>query len=279
MIKAKPIKNRRLYETATAVIANLPFINFLTERLYTGNFKSIPIPVMNCYACPASVFSCPIGTLVHFMSILKFPFLVLGIIGTIGASFGRWICGWACPFGLLQDMIYKLPSIKLEPPLKLRYLKYIFLIFGVFLLPPILKEHVFCMICPVGTLEAGIYWVGVNTMIANMAGAFFLFKLSFASLILYLSVFIKRPFCRYICPLGALFSLFNRFSMVNIDVDRKSCIGCNLCQKSCPVNHAIYKDPRSTECIRCLNCVRICPAVRLTNSIMGDKKFKGISEP
>jgi ferredoxin-type protein NapH len=267
MLKVPFLKNRRLYQFLTGITANLPFWNFLTSRLYTGKLKSIPFPIMNCYACPASLYSCPIGTLSHFFVISKIPLLTLGIISAVSASFGRWICGWVCPFGLIQDLLNKIPSVKFDLPKPFVYLKYLMLIFGVILLPYFFKEHYFCMVCPTGTIEAGVYWVAVSSMIANMAGAFFLFKLAFGSMFLYGSIFIKRPFCRYVCPLGALFSLFNKLSIVDFKVDRENCIECNLCKKSCPVNYPIYEDPNSPACLRCLNCVRVCPVVEVNNPI------------
>jgi ferredoxin-type protein NapH len=275
MIKIPAIKNRRMYQALTGILANLPFYNFFLAKLYTGKLKSIPIPIMNCYACPASLYSCPIGTISHFLVVSKVPLLALGIISAVAASFGRWICGWACPFGLIQDLLYKIPSVKFDLPRPFVYLKYFFLIFGVFLLPYFLKEHYFCMICPTGTIEAGIYWVAVSSMIANTAGAFFLFKLAFGSMFLYGSIFIKRPFCRYVCPLGALFSIFNKFSIVDLEVERENCIECNLCKKSCPVNYPIYEDPNSPACLRCLNCVRVCPAVKVKVPKLTEKSPKG----
>jgi len=267
MLKVPLLKNRRLYQVLTGVFANLPFYNFFLARLYAGSLKSVPLPIMNCYACPASLYSCPIGTLSHFLVLSKVPLLALGVISAVSASFGRWICGWACPFGLIQDFLNKIPSVKFELPRPFVYLKYFILVFGVFLLPYLFKEHYFCMVCPVGTVEAGVYWVAVSSMIANMAGAFFLFKLAFGSMFIYGSIFIKRPFCRYVCPLGALFSIFNKFSVVDFKVEEKDCIECNLCKKSCPVDYPIYEDPNSPACLRCLNCVRVCPAVKVNVSL------------
>ncbi len=261
MLTVNWFKNRRFYQVLTGILANISAINFFTARLYTGKLKSIPFPIMNCYACPASVFSCPIGTISHFLVISKIPLLTLGIVAAVSSAFGRWICGWICPFGLIQDLLNKVPSMKFELPHFFVYLKYLMLIFGVVLLPFLFKEHYFCMICPTGTIEAGIYWVAISSMILNMAGPFFLFKLALGSMFLYGSIFIKRPFCRYVCPLGALFSIFNKLSIIDFSVNRKECIQCNLCKKSCPVNYPIYQDPNSPACLRCLNCVRICPVV------------------
>ena len=263
MLSVPFLKNRRLFQFLTGFMANFQIFNFITARLYIGKLKSIPFPIMNCYACPASVYSCPIGTLSHFLVISKIPLLTVGIITAVSSTFGRWICGWICPFGLIQDLLHKIPSMEFDLPRPFVYLKYLMLIFGVILLPFLFKEHYFCMVCPTGTIEAGIYWVAASSMILNMAGPFFLFKLAFGSMFLYGSIFIKRPFCRYICPLGAFFSIFNKLSIVDFRVEKEACIECNLCKKSCPVNYPIYEDPNSPACLRCLNCVRICPAVKI----------------
>jgi len=263
MLKVPFLKNRRLFQFLTGFMANFQIFNFITARLYTGKLKSIPFPIMNCYACPASVYSCPIGTLSHFLVISKIPLLTVGVIAAVSSTFGRWICGWICPFGLIQDLLHKIPSMKFDLPRPFVYVKYLMLIFGVILLPFLFKEHYFCMVCPTGTIEAGIYWVAASSMILNMAGPFFLFKLAFGSMFLYGSIFIKRPFCRYICPLGAFFSIFNKLSIVDLKVEKEDCIECNLCKKSCPVNYPIYEDPNSPACLRCLNCVRVCPVVKI----------------
>ncbi|GAB6075524.1 4Fe-4S binding protein [Desulfurobacterium crinifex] len=254
-------------------MANFQIFNFITARLYTGKLKSIPFPIMNCYACPASVYSCPIGTLSHFLVISKIPLLTVGVIAAVSSTFGRWICGWICPFGLIQDLLHKIPSMKFDLPRPFVYVKYLMLIFGVILLPFLFKEHYFCMVCPTGTIEAGIYWVAASSMILNMAGPFFLFKLAFGSMFLYGSIFIKRPFCRYICPLGAFFSIFNKLSIVDLKVEKEDCIECNLCKKSCPVNYPIYEDSNSPACLRCLNCVRVCSVVKVNYPTVKLSKF------
>jgi len=267
MLRVSWFKNRRLFQFLTAFFSNFQLLNFLTVKLYTGKLKFVPFPIMNCYACPASVFACPIGTLSHFLVLSKVPFFVVGIISAVASTFGRWICGWVCPFGLLQDLLFKIPSMKLKLPDKLSYLRYVSLVLLVVVLPFFFKEHYFCMLCPTGTLEAGLYWVAASGMILRMAGGFFLFKVAIASSFLYLSIFVKRPFCRFLCPLGAFFSLFNKLSIVDFEVKEKDCIECNLCKKACPVDYPIYRSPNSPNCLRCLNCVRVCSAVKVKSNI------------
>jgi len=272
MVRVPLLKNRRLYQLFTAISANLPLYNFVTGRLYSGKLKSFPFPIMNCYACPAALYSCPIGTISHFLVMNKVPLFALGVISAVSASFGRWICGWVCPFGLLQDLLNKVPTVKFELPKPFVYLKYLMLVLGVLLLPYLFKEHYFCMVCPTGTVEAGIYWVAASSAILAMAGPFFLFKLALGSMFLYGSIFIKRPFCRYFCPLGALFSIFNKLSIVDFKVEKERCIECNLCKKSCPVNYPIYQDPNSPACLRCLNCVRVCSVVKVNLPALSRKE-------
>ncbi|WP_022846633.1 MULTISPECIES: 4Fe-4S binding protein [unclassified Desulfurobacterium] len=260
-MKVPFFKNRRFYQSITAIISNLAVWNFFSGKLYTGILKAIPFPSMNCYACPASVFSCPIGTLSHLMVMAKFPFYTLGILGSVSLPFGRWICGWICPFGLLQDMLYKIPTPKVRMPKKLELIKFAMLLFPVLILPYFLKKHLFCMMCPVGTLEAGLYWVGFHPEIRRLAGMLFSFKVAVMILIVGGAIFTKRPFCRFFCPLGALFSLFNKVSPIRFTHDASLCTRCNHCQDVCPVDHKIYEDPNSTSCIRCLNCIRDCKAL------------------
>ena len=254
---------RRISQGISALLLNLSFVNFFVGRLYTGFLKSIPFPAMNCYACPSAVFSCPIGTISHFFSILKFPFLAVGLVLLPAVFFGRWICGWVCPFGLFQEVLYKIPSFKFELPKFLRFGRYVSLVLGVVVLPLMFHEHFFCMICPVGTVEAGIYWVAVSSYVLKLAGAFFLFKFGIAFAIVYLSIFTKRPFCRFLCPLGALFSLFNSVSLWKFSVEESRCRECLKCEKVCPVNHRIFESPNSGNCIRCLDCVKSCEIVKV----------------
>jgi polyferredoxin len=84
-------------------------ISFLVMNSYfLDMFKFVPCPGMNCYACPAAIFACPIGTLQHFIIIRQVPVYVLGVLSLIGLGVGRLACGWLCPFGGLQELLYSL---------------------------------------------------------------------------------------------------------------------------------------------------------------------------
>ena len=160
-----------------------------------------------------------------------------------GIFLGRVVCGFLCPFGWVQDLLYKLPSKKLSVPKKadrcLRRLKYVVLGLLVILLPLLVRdgfgfgETWFCKyVCPAGTLGAGLPLLIKNESLRQAIGALFGWKAAVLVLILLLSVVVYRPFCKYLCPLGAFYGLFNRFSLYRLTVDEKRCVGCGLCEKT-----------------------------------------------
>jgi polyferredoxin len=190
---------------------------------------------------------------------------VLGILGAVGSLVGKIPCGWLCPFGLMQELLYKIPIRKFRIPTFLTYLKYVFLAATVFALPFFLVDEFgygetwFCKwICPAGTLEAGLPLVALNAGIRGQIGLLFSWKVALLAFFLVWMIFSARPFCRTTCPLGAILGLFNKASLFRMVVDDERCTQCNDCQKKCPVENAVYKKPDSPDCIRCLSCVKNC---------------------
>ena len=246
--------------------ANLP--GFIQGRIYRGPLKSVCVPGLNCYSCPGAVGACPLGSLQSSLSgvILHFPFYVLGLLIIFGVLFGRLICGWACPFGLVQELLYKLPTpkIKLSPALqRFTLLKYVITVLFMVVLPLAyyyadgIGIPAFCkFICPAGILEAALPLAAIKPSIRNALGALFSWKLLLLIIILATSTFIYRPFCRFLCPLGAIYSLFNRLSVYGIKVDLDKCIGCDKCLHHCPMQCRKVGDK---ECINCGACAEVCP--------------------
>ena len=247
-------------------------------HLYTGSLKSIIVPVLNCYACPSAIASCPVGTIQHFMVIGFFPLFALGILIIIGALFGRLFCGWVCPFGLIQDLLNKIPTPKWRMPKWMRFGKYLFLVFTVFLVPYLISDTVFCKICPMGALEGGIPQMLLKPELHHLAGFLYWRKLVILAITIFLVIFIKRFFCRAICPVGAFFAIFNKISVLRMKVHMPKCVSCDICKKDCPVDINIYDDPNSPECIRCGLCTNSCPfgAVKFTTVFSSDKSDKKI---
>lgn len=241
--------------TAVQVVSALVLNSYVTQRITKG----IPCPALNCYACPAAVFACPIGSIQHFIGRRKIPLYVLGAVGLVGALIGRASCGWFCPFGWFQELVYKLPTPKLRLPNRFNWTRYVALAVLTVVIPFITREPWFCKLCPAGTLEAGIPVVLLDVGVRRLVGALYWIKLGILAAFLAWMSATRRPFCRWMCPLGALWSPLNPVSSFQLAVDQETCIRCDRCQAVCPVDICVYEDPRSGACIRCLQCVRVCP--------------------
>ncbi|MBF0451856.1 MAG: 4Fe-4S binding protein [Candidatus Magnetomorum sp.] len=266
-------KLRQWVQLISTILSNSYIGSFYTKMVSTHSLKGVCVPFLNCYSCPTAVFACPIGTLQHFMSIHMIPYYLVSFMSLIGISIGRMACGWVCPFGFIQDQLYKAKTKKYTIPNNFRYIKYLVLIFLVIVIPWLTGELWFSKLCPAGTLFAGIPWALWNPenpsngrlLLPNGPGVFFYFTLLILFGFLAWFVVSKRPFCRVFCPLGAFFGLFNRFSLIRLEVSHQ-CDGCNTCQQSCPVDLNVFIDGDSGECIRCLECTR-CDHVRVISEI------------
>lgn len=277
MSKSKKYKHARLItQIVNAVVTNGFFQGFVNRTIFKGDTKKMCVPGMNCYSCPGALGSCPIGALQAVIGSAKYQMslYVSGIIAVFGIIFGRFICGWLCVFGLIQDLLYKIKVPKFTMPEKLdkvlRYLKYVILFVFVIALPMFAVNNqgiappYFCQwICPVGTLEGGIPLVLMQESLRSTIGFLFYFKFVILILIVALSMFVYRPFCKYICPLGAIYALFNKISIVRLRRDASSCTDCGLCAKVCDMGVNPVKNCDSTECIKCGKCVGECPTKAL----------------
>jgi ferredoxin-type protein NapH len=237
-----------------------------TGNIYQGSLKSACVPILNCWGCPLSLFSCPIGGLQHFLNLHLFPFYIIGFFGVIGMIVGRMVCGWLCPFGLLQDILQKIKTIKLRLPYWMTYIKYGVLIIVAGFIAWFTMEPWFCKLCPAGIIEAGIPLVLADKTgdIRALVGWLFWTKIAILFLIVIFSILIKRFFCRVFCPIGAIYSLFNRFSLVHLRIDKEKCPTCGFCATICPMDINVYDNPNQKECIRCLECVKKCPSVAVS---------------
>jgi len=235
----------------------------LMNSYFFQQLKFLPCPGMNCYACPAANLACPIGTLQHFVIVRQIPAYLLGVLSLIGLGVGRLACGWACPFGWLQELLYGLRQRLSWPRWRVsergRWLPFAFLALLVVVIPLLTFEPWFSKLCPVGTLEAGIPVLLLNAELRAQAGWMFVVKLTILVGFLAWMAVTPRPFCRFVCPLGAIWSPFNRLSQLRLTVDDQHCTSCGTCQRVCPVDIAIHENPDSTRCVRCLECVRACP--------------------
>ena len=248
------------------LLQNANIKGFFTGSIYKGPLKSVCVPGLNCYACPGAVGACPIGSLQSFLSGFRFqiPYYVVGLLIFFGALLGRAVCGFICPFGFLQDLLNRIPFLKKIRTFRgdrtLRKLKYIVLIVMVILLPAAVRlTPFFCKyLCPSGTL-AGLLLALGDSRLYQTIGALFTWKVIVLIAIVCLSMMIYRPFCKYLCPLGALYAPFNKVSLLRMNMDSEKCTGCKACQALCQMGVDPSEEPNHTECIRCGACISGCP--------------------
>lgn len=299
-------RTKLLTQTGWFLLTNSFMIGWVKGTIYQGNLKYACVPGMNCYSCPGAFGACPIGALQAVLDefdvskswfdpvsgtyvqapLYWIAFYVIGFLMIVGALCGRLICGLLCPFGWIQDLLYKIPVKKLKLPRDerringmkhpgavrfflgvdkyLRFAKYAFLVVMVIFLPLVVKANPwFCKyVCPSGMLLGGIPLMSRNEGLRDAAGQLTLLKLCIMTFTVVLSMFLYRPFCRYICPLGAIYSLFNPVSLYKYGVDDSKCNrckGCHACANACPMGVDPVKNPNSLECIRCGTCNATCP--------------------
>lgn len=240
--------------------ANGYFLGFISKAVYQGPLKAFCVPFLNCYACPSAFFSCPIGTIQHFMVVRAIPYYVMGYLGFIGAFLGRMPCGVLCPFGFFQEMLYKFPAIKIPIPKFLRSFRFLVLVGLVIIAPWITGENWFSKLCPVGTLIGGLPWVTISHEVRSMIRELFWIKVSLLLFFILSSMVAKRPFCQTCCPLGAIYSLFNRISLVRLKWNPELCTHCDKCLEVCPMEIKVYEGENTGHCIRCLDCTA-CEAI------------------
>lgn len=282
----KQISNLRLWvQVIFTALTNGYVLGFAKGKIYQGGSKQVCVPGLNCYSCPGAVGSCPIGSLQAVIGSRNFnvSFYVIGFLMIIGSLMGRFVCGWLCPFGLIQDLLHKIPIKKIQKvpgDRYLRYLKYVVLAVFVIGMPLLLtgksgySSPWFCkLICPSGTLLGGIPLISTNPNLQKVIGVLFNWKMSILVLVVVGSILIYRPFCKYLCPLGAIYGLFNRFSLYRYEIDNSKCTKCGLCHKKCEMGIKVYETPNSAECIRCGKCMKVCPHQAIHTTLQKSKSM------
>ena len=253
------------------MLHNANFKGFFTGKIYSGPIKSVCVPGLNCYSCPGAVGACPIGSLQSFLGGMRFrfPYYVLGLLVFFGALLGRTVCGFLCPFGWLQELLNAVPfpkktnRFRLDRPL--RKGKYIVLALLVVILPVCIKlTPIFCKyVCPAGTLS-GMLLALRNELIRARLGGIFAWKSFVLAATVIACLIVWRPFCKYICPLGAIYGFFNRISLHRLHLDADKCVSCRRCASVCRMCVDPSETPDSAECIRCGKCVGVCPTGALS---------------
>jgi len=257
-LKDSSMTIRRLTQTASLLFLH-------SSRGF--DIKWLCNPVLSCHSCVLSWFACPIGVFVHYSGYHLFPLFAFGTVLLVGALFGRLLCGWICPFGFLQDILYKIPGKKFSLPGWTEMIKYPVLIVTVLLIPFLLGEETaysFCRFCPASAIQVTI---------PNVIAAGFteiphptIIKLGILASILIMVVFSSRAFCKVLCPIGALLAPLNLLSFWTIGMSAEACVSCSKCDRSCPtavkpssrISQGIPPN-RSFDCVVCHDCQNVCP--------------------
>jgi len=275
---------RRLIQIYALLLYNANIRGYVTGDIFTGKTKVFCVPGMNCYSCPGAIGACPLGSIQNALaeSKTKAPTYVLGIILLYCILFGRTICGWLCPGGLLQELLYKIKTPKLKKnriTRALSYFKYVLLVVLVIIIPLMfgltqnLPLPAFCKyICPLGTFEGAVLLLSNpnNSNFFAQLGPLFTWKFSLLIIFIVASIFIYRFFCRFFCPLGAIYGLFNKIAIIGVKVDKSKCNHCGSCVANCKMDVLEVGDH---ECIQCGECRKVCQqhAIEWKN-IMADIK-------
>lgn len=275
---------RKWVQALFAFTTNAHVQGFLNGKIYKGKLKNVCVPGLNCYSCPGALGACPIGAMQAVEGSTRYgvSLYVMGFLAFIGILLGRFVCGWLCPFGWIQELLHKLPGRKFKIPKRintvLRWLKYGILLIFVILLPILtvdqfgLATPYFCKyICPAGTLEGGIPLLAMNESLRGAIGFLFTWKMGILVAVIAASILLFRPFCRFLCPLGAFYSLFNPISFYRYSVDQGKCISCGACACVCKMGIDAHVSPNSMECIRCGECIKSCPSQAIKAGFKGKR--------
>ena len=274
----KKFPKRFISQICFFILQNPLLGNFLKGEIYQGGFKRICAPGLNCYSCPAAAASCPIGALQLFFAGARhsISLFVTGFLLATGVLFGRLICGYVCPMGLIQDLLYKIKTPKLKVRLLMaRYLKYAALVVLVLFLPYYIRHELselgmpwFCAyFCPSGMIFGAVPLMAVNESLRNMAGMLFVWKSALTACLLLISIPVYRFFCRVLCPLGAIYALLNPIALIKMKCDKEKCTSCGDCANTCNLKLKPSLKPNSPECIRCGDCKNACKEKAITTGI------------
>ncbi|MCX7750407.1 MAG: 4Fe-4S binding protein [Candidatus Bipolaricaulota bacterium] len=213
-------------------------------------------PGLHCYACPLSITVCPIGLLQNLVISGTLPFYFLGAVALYGLALGRGWCGWFCPFGTVNDLLAfrKVRFVRTLSPVKLLVLG------GTVLAAWRLADTWFCKLCPAASLTASLPYLGLG--VAQVNAPFLLHMATLGAVLLGMAL-VSRFWCRYLCPMGGLLSLFNRVSAFGLKLG-EGCTACGTCAKACPMGIVPHREINAPDCIKCGECVPSCPTRALS---------------
>ena len=196
------------------------------------------------------------------LSALSGSLVILVTVIGVTALWGRFFCGYLCTFGALQELLIfvgkkLLPGMKTMPEKADRRLKYVK--YGVLLAVVLL---IWALQLPVDSSFSpwGVFGALLSGNLTVMGDAVPTLGFGLLLAILMISLFMERAFCRYLCPLGALFTPLSAARLFRIRRLETACTGCQQCTRACAMGVTVHEDSfvRSGECIDCMRCVGVC---------------------
>lgn len=172
-------------------------------------------------------------------------------------------CSWLCPIGTVSEYLWKLGrklfrrsfSVPLWLDLGLRSIKYLLLAFFLFIILTMTAQEL-------GDFLASPFAVVADVKMLNFFRDIGALGIAVLAALIVFSVLIQNPWCRYLCPYGALMGIVSFVSPVKIRRDAQACIDCGKCNKACPSHLPVDSlvQIRSVECTGCMECIAVCPA-------------------
>jgi len=293
MSKEKRIKN--LYSIFRTIIQlGFFFLFYMLALNYITPYKKatiipITVPVLISLRSHLSSMAGSLTFIQYMLSLPLFPWIPLASILIIGVIIGRLLCGWACPFGFIQDLLSRLSKekIRISQQNHNKYIKIKFVFLGITLFVSFIlalslhldannelkralgsfAEGIFYTISPnetfFGDLPSLLTQISTGSLNLNISNYLLYFNLIFLIFILIGAFKIPRFWCRYLCPLGGFLGLIAKCSLLGIRRDLTKCDRCMKCVKVCPMQIKILELPwekfTDTECTLCVECIEECP--------------------
>lgn len=241
---ASDIKQRKIWYPRFPYIVSL-ICSVLVAGFYFGKSPNPMESIVKVFKSMVGLYPDPAAKVIAFVF-----FIALAIIGN------KLVCGWACPFGSLQELIYSIPVLRRIKRRKLSFaltntIRITLFVLAVLVLSGFIGGQkgfvIYHYINPFNLFDLNVEGISIAiTIIIALIG----------------SLFVYRPFCRIVCPFGLVSWIVERFSITRVRIDKDKCTQCGACIKACPLDAAkgrVNGKKLPDDCFSCARCLNVCP--------------------